>query len=133
MRVYIFGNQDLAEDNLAFKTARKLQRHFKKVEFVMVAPNEDLPFANEKRVIVLDVIKGLEQVKFLHADALDKLILPPRTTTHDYDLGFQLKYLKKLGKLKKVRIIGIPAQGEIDYRRIHSIFKKLVAQDMQGS
>jgi hypothetical protein len=48
-------------------------------------------------------------------------------------LGFQIKYLKKIGKLGKVTIVGLPMQGELDYLRIQSIFKKLVAQEMQGS
>jgi hypothetical protein len=52
---------------------------------------------------------------------------------HDFDLAFQLRYLKKLGKLGEVTIIGIPQEGEIDYLRIQSIFRKLVAHDMQGS
>ena len=62
-----------------------------------------------------------------------RIVLPPRNSVHDFDLGFQLKYLKKLGKLGKVTIIGLPQTGEIDYDSIHSILRKLVAQDMQGS
>ena len=52
---------------------------------------------------------------------------------HDFDLAFQLRYLKKLGKLGEITIVGIPQEGEIDYFRIQSILRKLVAHDMQGS
>jgi hypothetical protein len=55
------------------------------------------------------------------------------SSVHDFDLGFQLLYLKKLGKLKNFLIIGIPMKGEINYLRIQSILRKLVAQDIQGS
>ena len=61
------------------------------------------------------------------------IVLPPRNSVHDFDLGFQLKYLKKLGKLGKVTIIGLPQSGNVDYDSIQSILRKLVAQDIQGS
>ena len=71
----------------------------------------------------------------LEGDVLNRLLIPPRGSVHDFDLGFQLKYLRKLGKLGEVRIIGLPkgSSDRVDYRRIHSIFRKLVAQDIQGS
>lgn len=133
MKVYIFGNKDLADDNKAFAVAKQLKANFKDVEFVKVKLNEDLPFEGEKRVVILDTVQGIEKIEVLGNQDLDKLTLSPRTGVHDFDLGFQLKYLKKLGKLGEVIIIGLPMQEEIDYNRVHSIFKKLVAQDMQGS
>lgn len=133
MKVYIFGNEDVADDNRAFEVAEKLATDFDSMEFIKVKPNEDLPFAGEMRVVIMDAIEGIKNVEVLGNFDLDKLVLPPRAGVHDYDLGVQLKYLKKLGKLGEVIIIGLPMQGEIDYNRVHSIFKKLVAQDMQGS
>ncbi|KKU47667.1 hypothetical protein A3H10_03140 [Candidatus Uhrbacteria bacterium RIFCSPLOWO2_12_FULL_46_10] len=133
MKVYIFGNEDLNDDNRAFKVAEKLTADFDNVEFIKVKPNEDLPFAEEKHLIIMDAVQGIENVEELSGQDLDRLALSPRASVHDFDLGFQLKYLKKLGKLGEVIIIGLPMQGEIDYFLIHSIFKKLVAQDMQGS
>ena len=70
---------------------------------------------------------------------LEPARLPPVITAevidgaHDFDLPFQLRYLKKLGKLGTVTVIGIPQEGEVDHLLIKSIFRKLVAQDMQGS
>lgn len=133
MKVYIFGNEDLAEDNKAFAVAKQLEASFAGIEFIAVKPNEDLPFAEEKRVVILDTIQGIKNVEVLGREDLDKLVLSPRASVHDFDLGFQLKYLKKLGKLGDVVIIGLPIEGEIDYNLVHSIFKKLVAQDIQGS
>ncbi|OGH37214.1 MAG: hypothetical protein A2905_04545 [Candidatus Levybacteria bacterium RIFCSPLOWO2_01_FULL_36_10] len=133
MRVYIFGNQDVSEDNLVFDVVNKLNGKFKDIEFITVKPNEDVPFVSEKSVVIMDTVVGIDKVEVIEDKDLDKLVLSPRNSAHDFDLGFQLKYLKKLGKLDKVIIIGLPQQGEIDYLRIQSILRKLVAQDIQGS
>ena len=69
----------------------------------------------------------------VEGDGIDGLILSPRGSVHDFDLAFQLRYLRKLGKLGEFTIIGIPQEGEVDYLRIKSILRKLVAHDMQGS
>jgi Ni,Fe-hydrogenase maturation factor len=133
MKVYVFGNEDLASDNHAFKAAKELKDKIQNVDFIIIKPNEDLPFDNGKDVVILDVVEGIKKVSEITSEDLDKLILSKSVSAHDYDLGFQLKYLKKLGKIGKVTIIGIPMQKEIDYLRIQSILRKLVAQDMQGS
>jgi Ni,Fe-hydrogenase maturation factor len=133
MRVYVFGNEDLAEDKRAFEVCEKLKGKVKNIEFVKVKPNEDVPFIDEEFVVILDAAQGIEKVTEIKDDDLDKLILPPRSSVHDFDLGFQLKYLKKIGKLGKITIIGLPMQGEIDYFLIQSILRKLVAQEIQGS
>jgi hypothetical protein len=127
MKVYVFGNPDYPLDNLAIKIAQKI----KKINFVFVKPNEDLPFVSCEKVILMDVIQGLKKEEVF--DDVDKLIVERSSTAHDYDLGFQLKYLKKLGEIGEVVIIGLPPTGKINYRRIQSILRKLVAQDMQGS
>ena len=133
MKVYVFGNDDLTEDKRAFEVAKKLTGKIENVDFVKVKPNEDVPFIDEKFVVILDVVQGIKKVTEIKDDDLDKLILPPRSSVHDFDLGFQLKYLKKIGKLGKVTIVGLPMQEEIDYFLIQSILRKLVAQEMQGS
>jgi Ni,Fe-hydrogenase maturation factor len=132
MKVYVFGNEDVKEDNVAFEVAEKLKKEFSKIEFVKIKPNEDLPFTNEKFVIILDAILGIEEV--VEILDLNNLVISESTTVHDFDLGFQLKYLKKIGRLGKVVIIGLPmTEANIDYLRIHSILRKLVAHDMHGS
>ena len=133
MKVYVFGNPDVPEDKTSLDVAEVLKENTKEIEFVFVKPNEDLPFANENRVVIMDVVRGLKKTELFEIGSMDKLILPPRTSAHDFDLGFQLKYLKKLGKLKEVQIIGIPYGKNPDYLSIQSILRKLVAHDMQGS
>ena len=133
MKVYVFGSEYVAEDRRAIEVARELEDTVAGVSFVFVRPNEDLPFVNERRVVVLDTVQGIQDVTVIEGDGIDGLTLSPRGSVHDFDLAFQLRYLKKLNRLGEVVIVGIPQEGEVDHLRIQSIFRKLVAQDMQGS
>lgn len=131
MKVYVFGNEDVFFDNLAFEAAEKLKEKIKNIQFIKVLPNQDLPFVDEKLVIILDTVYGISEVTEI--TDVSKFGLSKSSSVHDFDLSFQLKYLKKIGKLGRVIIIGIPMSRKIDYLRIQSILRKLVAQDMQGS
>jgi len=132
MKVYAFGNVDVPEDRAALTAAEKL-KGMSGVEWVIVKPNEDVPFADEEYVVIMDTMQGIKEVTLFSEDDLDRLAVTRSTTAHDWDLGLQLKYLKKLGKLGQVTIVGVPQTGEIDYERIQSILRKLVEQEMQGS
>lgn len=133
MKVHVFGNADVPGDRRAIEAAKRLEGAVDGVRFVFVEPGEDLPFAGEGRVVILDAVHGKRGVGLIEGDEIGGLVLSPRVTAHDFDLGFQLRYLEKLGKLGRVTIIGLPAEGRVDHLRIVSILRKLVAQDMQGS
>ncbi len=133
MRVYVFGNEDVPEDRRAIEVAVELESATEDISLVFVKPNEDVPFVDESFVVILDTVFGIREVTLIEGDEIDRLIPPPRGSVHDFDLAFQLKYLMKLGKLGRVTVVGIPQEGEVDYLRIQSILRKLVAQDMQGS
>ena len=113
MKVYVFGNEYAAEDRRAIEVARELEGTIDGVSFVFVDPNEDVPFVDERHVVILDTVEGIREVAFIGGESIDGLILSPRGSVHDFDLAFQLRYLKKLGKLGKVTIIGIPQEGEL--------------------
>jgi hypothetical protein len=132
MTIYVFGNPDVSGDKIAFEVATHLN-HIPDLEIIYVKPNEDLPFINDMHPIILDTVQGINKVTLIDETHLDKLIVSRSSTVHDFDLGFQLKYLKKLGKLNKFTIIGLPQTGDIDYDLIHSILRKLVVHDIQGS
>ncbi|KKT77825.1 MAG: hypothetical protein UW73_C0011G0024 [Microgenomates group bacterium GW2011_GWB1_44_8] len=134
MVIFIFGNSDEAIDNAAVGSFQKLKRDFPDVSIEIVYPNADLvPMGDYQSIILIDVVAGINEITVFDQRAIGHFRLSPRSTTHDYDLGFQLKYLKKLGKIKKLKIIGLPQHKRISYSSFHSIVKKLVAQDMQGS
>jgi Ni,Fe-hydrogenase maturation factor len=133
MKVYVFGNKAVPEDAGAIEVAEGLEGAVDGVSFVFVEPNEDVPFVDEERVVILDAVHGIPEVALISGDDLDRFVLPPRGSVHDFDLAFQLKYLRKIGRLGEVYVVGILQEGEVDYRRVRSILRKLVAQDMQGS
>src|SRR5829696_8066138 len=133
MKVYVFGNEDVPEDRKAIEAAKKLDRSIDGVSFVFVKPNEDVPFVNESHVVILDTIHGIREVASIKGDRIDTVILSPRGSAHDFDLAFQLRYLRKINKVGDVTIIGVPKDGQVDHFRIQSILRKLVAHDMQGS
>jgi Ni,Fe-hydrogenase maturation factor len=125
MLIYVFGNPDHPQDNLSFKVADKIKKKLPEIQFIYIKPNEDLPFINQEKVIIMDVVAGIDKVTVFTQDDLDKLVLPPRTSTHDYDLAFQLKYLKKLGKLKEIKIIGLPMGGKINTNNLFKLLLKI--------
>ena len=133
MKIYVFGNEYVAEDKRAIEVAKELEGAIEGISFVFVNPNEDVSFVNERHVVILDTVQGIWEVTLIEGSVIDELISSPRGTVHDFDLAFQLRYLKKLNKLGEVTIIGIPQEGEVDHLRIQSILRKLVAHDMQGS
>jgi Ni,Fe-hydrogenase maturation factor len=132
MNVYVFGNKYVEEDKRAIEVASELEDTVEDISFVLVKPNEDVPFVDEPRVVVLDTVLGIQEV-VVEGEGIEALLLSPRGSVHDFDLTFQLRYLRELGKLGEVTVIGIPQEREVDYLRIKSILRKLVAQDMQGS
>lgn len=128
--VYVFGNKDIKEDKNAFLAAEYLKGKIPEINFKFMEISDEVSFDNENPVI-MDVVLGINEVILF--DDIDKVEMPPRVSAHDFDLGFQLKYLKKIGKIKKAMIVGIPMKEKIDYERIIFILRKLVAQDIQGS
>jgi Ni,Fe-hydrogenase maturation factor len=133
MEVYVFGNEDVPEDKKAIEAALCLEDEIESVSFVFVKPNEDVPFVDEGRVVILDTVRGIRDVTLIEGKEVDELVLSPRGSAHDFDLAFQLRYLRKLGRLGKVTIIGVPQEDDVDHSRIQSILRKLVAHDMHGS
>jgi Ni,Fe-hydrogenase maturation factor len=134
MKIYVFGNEDVVSDRIPKVILENIKKDLGgTVNFQFVKPNEEFLVDQEEHVVILDSVKGLEAPALLTEADVTKLELSPRVSVHDYDLSFQLKYLKKLGKIKKVSIIGIPYGKEVAYSPIQLIVKKLVAQDMHGS
>ena len=111
MKVYVFGTEEYEPDSMAIRVARVLQKKRIDIEFVFMKVNEDLPFEDGEDVVILDTVEGLDEVRVI--EDIDRLMVSNSGTVHDYDLGFQLKYLKKLGRLGKVKIIGVPMEGDV--------------------
>lgn len=107
--IHIFGNPLLDFDNLPIKLAPKLAKTFPEINFVITDPSENLePIDGE--LIIIDTIKGIKKVAFI--DDLKKIQTARIFSLHDFDLAFNLKLLQRIGKLKKVKIFGVPMDGD---------------------
>ena len=53
MKVFIFGNENLDFDSNALSVVNKIGEGLAEVEFIIVKPNEDLPFDNGEDVVMM--------------------------------------------------------------------------------
>ncbi len=92
-------------DSLPLRMAPRLHQEFPSIDFVVKDPNEEWDVPEE--LIIIDTVVGPKEVTVFND--LESFTASPRLSMHDFDALANLKYLKKLGKLKKVTIIGVPA------------------------
>lgn len=104
MTVFVFGNPDLAQDSLALQILPELQKEFPQTEFIVQDPNEEWEVPEE--LIIIDSVVGIARVQVF--DSLKEFTTSPRLTLHDFDALTNLRYFQKLGKLKKITIVGLP-------------------------
>lgn len=105
MIIFVFGNPDVSEDALPLKILPRLRERFSDIHFISIDPNEEWDVPEE--MVVIDTVMGIEKVTIFHD--LAKFVSAPRVTMHDFDALAQLRYLQKLGKIKKVTVIGVPS------------------------
>ncbi|MBI2233252.1 MAG: hypothetical protein HYU56_04990 [Candidatus Aenigmarchaeota archaeon] len=103
--IYVAGNPLVKEDSIPLRIMAKLQEDFKHFEFRELEPTDNPP--EEKTLHIIDTVIGIDNVRVIKD--IDSLVTGKVYSLHDFDLGFNLKLMKKMGKLKGVRIIGVPA------------------------
>lgn len=106
--IHIFGNPLLDFDNLPLKLAPKLKKLFPEIDFVIADPNENLKPIN-KKLIIIDAVESIKKVVVI--DDLEQIQTQKIYSLHDFDLAFNLKLLQKIGKLEKIKILGVPMKG----------------------
>lgn len=106
--IHIFGNPLLDFDNLPIKLAPKLRKLFPEINFVIADPSENLE-PIDGGLFIIDTVEGIDKVVLI--DDLEKLKNEKIYSLHDFDLAFNLKLLRKIGKLKKVKIFAVPMKG----------------------
>lgn len=105
MKVLVFGNPFIENDSLVLKLLPRLREKFPDIEFKEIDPTEGLE--DEGRdLIILDSVEGIGEVMVI--DSIEQLHANKVYSMHDFDLGYNLKLLKKVGKIDSVRIIGVP-------------------------
>lgn len=103
-RIYVLGNPLVKVDSLPLQLLTQLRKKFEKISFIELDPTESFP--EEEHFIIIDTVLNASKVVLLNN--IDDIQFHTQFSLHDFDLGFNLKLLKKLGKIKKVSIIGIP-------------------------
>lgn len=107
--IHIFGNPLLDFDNLPLKLAPKLEKLFPEIDFIITDPSENFNPIDGK-LIIIDTVEGIENVTLIND--IEKLEVSKIYSLHDFDLAFNLKLLQKIGRLKKVKIFGVPMSGD---------------------
>lgn len=108
-KIFCFGNEFFEQDSLAKTIADEIK--VKGIEFVRCnAPDDLIHYEDLSNIILLDVVKGIDNVMLITDP--DVLKHHDSVSAHDIDLGFYLKLLKEIGKVKNVKIIGIPQKGD---------------------
>ena len=112
-KILCLGNEFIKRDSLAKKIGWKLKER-EDLEIINIKDSFQLMDILRERdkekggndFIILDVVKGLNEVKELGIDDLrqDSIL-----TAHDFDAGYVLKLLGV-----KIKIIGIPMYGDED-------------------
>ena len=110
--VYVFGNEWLKDDSLAKEVAQGIKQE--KFHLKWCTSPDDLLDATED-LIILDVVKNIKKPMVIHN--IHQLKTRKLMSLHDYDVGFFLTLMQKLGKIKKVMIIGLPEKGNKEVLR----------------
>lgn len=121
-RIFVFGNIDLENDSLPLRILPQLREEFPDINFEIRDPNEEWEVPDE--FIIIDTIIGIKGVKVF--ETLDKFLSAPRISMHDFDALTNLQYLWKLGKIKRIKIIGMPPNMKESeaLKKISRILKK---------
>jgi len=124
--VLCFGNEFVKMDSLPVTLCKKLKNKIPSVEFVNCeSPNEIMDYADYDDVFILDTVKGIKDVCIIY----DLNLLRNRKifTLHDFDLGFFLKLLNNVKKMKNIKIIGIPVgyQENEAEKKIEKILRRI--------
>lgn len=108
-----FGNEYVKEDNLAIEISKEISKKLslKNIDVKRCYSVDDIfNYYGYENIFVLDVVKNVGKVVLIKN--IDKIKEHKLNSLHDFDLGFFLKLMKKLGNLKDIKIIGIPQKGD---------------------
>lgn len=105
MKILVCGNPLVKQDSTALKAAEMLKKILPEIDFEEFDSVEEL---RNEEINILDVVEGLKKPKVIKN--IDDIKIGKIYSTHDFDLGQNLKLLKKLGLIGKVTIFGVPSR-----------------------
>ena len=94
----------------------ELAKKFPEIEFRVEDPSEGLKPPDEGWWVILDVAKPTSpkatagQGEIMVFEDLNKLVTEKRVSLHDYDVSMELKLLKRIGKVNKLKIVAVPME-----------------------
>jgi Ni,Fe-hydrogenase maturation factor len=103
-KIYVLGNSLVKEDSLPVRLLPLLKKEFPNIEFIEFEPTEDFP--KEKKLVILDTVINAKEVCLI--SDIDKIISERVVSLHDFDLGYNLKLMKKFSMIDTIKIIGLP-------------------------
>lgn len=104
--VYVLGNPILEKDKLPLKLITHLKKELSEYSFIHLDPTESIQIPENKILILIDTVIGIKKVTLY--EKFSDFHSSPRFSAHDFDLTTEIPLLMKLGKIKKVIIIGVP-------------------------
>lgn len=120
--ISVFGNPMIPVDSLPIRILPLLEEEFPHIHFSVDNPTEYLD-GPETEWWMLDTVEGIDGVALF--EDVTRFETPSTLTVHEYDLSMDLKLLHKLGKIKKVKIIGISPKltEEEAFERVASLLR----------
>lgn len=106
MKISVFGNPDLKDDNAGIKLIPWLKKKYPKAEIKIEDPSGGMIPPKAGEWLIVDVCQGVKTMT--EFEDLDQFETVRRVSVHDYEVATELKLLKKLGKIKKLKIIAVP-------------------------
>jgi Ni,Fe-hydrogenase maturation factor len=111
-KILVFGNPVIGKDSVPVKIIPELQKEFPAIEFKHLDGIDDIQKEGVDLVII-DSVEGLKKSKII--TDIDSIISGNKYSMHDFDLGQNLRLLKKIKAIENVIIIGIPMKiGETE-------------------
>ena len=109
-KIYVMGNLLVEKDSLPIKILPDLKKKLSDFDFIELDPSEDFP--KQKTLTIIDTVLDIKKVTLVKE--IDKIQLEKICSLHDFDLGYNLKLMKKFGMIEKVNIVGVPTDIDDD-------------------
>ena len=126
--VLCFGNPYIKGDSISVQLAKEL--NIPNFEFITCRyPDELYNYKNLDEFYIMDVVRGIDKVKLI--TDLDEVKQTRSVSLHDFDLGFFLKLMKATGRLRSIKIIGIPlgVEKEVIKQQVEQLLNKQLLLD----
>lgn len=104
VKILVFGNPLIEKDSVALKITPFLKKRFPGHSFVFCSPEETEEF--QENPLIIDTVKGINKCRII--SCFKELFNTRSVSLHDFGLSETLLLLKKAGKIKGFKVIGIP-------------------------